>query len=77
MEAIRSSETSVLTKTTRRQIPEDDFLHSHRRENLKSYILQNSMEPEGSLPFLQELSIGPYPEPDESRPYHPILFPWD
>jgi hypothetical protein len=27
MEAIRSSETSVLTTTTRHQIPEDDFLH--------------------------------------------------
>jgi hypothetical protein len=37
MEAIRSSETSVLTKTTRRQIPDDGFLQSHRRENLKSY----------------------------------------
>jgi hypothetical protein len=37
MEAIRFSETSVLTKTTRRQTQEDDFLHSHRRENLKSY----------------------------------------
>jgi hypothetical protein len=37
MEAIRSSETSVLTKNTRRKIPEDVFLHSHRRENLKSY----------------------------------------
>jgi hypothetical protein len=37
MKAIRSSETSVLTKNTRRKIPEDGFLHSHRRENLKSY----------------------------------------
>jgi hypothetical protein len=31
---------SVLTKNTRRKIPEDGFLHSHRRENLKSYKLQ-------------------------------------
>jgi hypothetical protein len=33
MEAICSSETSVLTKNTRRKIPEDGFPHSHRREN--------------------------------------------
>jgi hypothetical protein len=38
MEAILSSETSVLIKTTRHQIPEDDFLRSHCRENFKSYI---------------------------------------
>jgi hypothetical protein len=28
----------VLTRDTRRNIPEDDILHSHRLENLKSYI---------------------------------------
>jgi hypothetical protein len=38
IEAIRSSDTSVLTRTTRRNITEDGILHSHRRENLKSYI---------------------------------------
>jgi hypothetical protein len=36
-----SSETSVLTRTTRRNIPEDTILHSHRRENLKSYTIIN------------------------------------
>jgi hypothetical protein len=38
MEVIPSSETSVLTIPTRRSTPEDCILHSHCRENLKSYI---------------------------------------
>jgi hypothetical protein len=38
MEAHRFSVTSVLTKTTRRNIPNDTILHSQRRKNLKSYM---------------------------------------
>jgi hypothetical protein len=38
-EAPGSSETSVLTRATRRNNPEDTILNSHRRENLKSYMV--------------------------------------
>jgi hypothetical protein len=31
-------ETTVLTRVTRRNLQEDAILHSHRRENLKSYM---------------------------------------
>jgi hypothetical protein len=37
VEALLSAETYVLKIATRRNIPEDDILHSHRCENHKSY----------------------------------------
>jgi hypothetical protein len=44
MEAIRSIETSVhFTGSTRRHIPEDGILHSHRYENLKSYMFNKNL----------------------------------
>jgi hypothetical protein len=38
MKATITSENTFLKTVTRRHIPEDDILHSHRYEILKSYI---------------------------------------
>jgi hypothetical protein len=43
-----SSETSIFKRVTRRNNPEDTILHSHRRENLKSYtclLFRNNLLP--------------------------------
>jgi hypothetical protein len=39
-EALSSPEALVSTSATRRNISEDTILHSHRRENLNSYIFK-------------------------------------
>jgi hypothetical protein len=40
MEALSTSETSILTRATRRNIPQDAILYSHRSENTKSYTAE-------------------------------------
>jgi hypothetical protein len=43
----------VLTRATRRNNPEDTILHSHRRENLKSYIIIEMFETENAALFTE------------------------
>jgi hypothetical protein len=54
-------ERKILYKNTARMLTITNFMELH------------FMEPDGSLPYSQGPSTGPYPEPDQSSPYHPIL----
>jgi hypothetical protein len=62
-EALSSSETSVLTRATRRDIPENAILHSHRRENLKSYIRSYKL-------LLPESLYDIFDSPHDQKPKH-------
>jgi hypothetical protein len=64
MEAIRSSETSVQsTRSTRRHISEDGILHSHRRENFKSYKETFNPGRPARSPSIYRLSYPGYADP--------------
>jgi hypothetical protein len=59
-EALSSSETSVLKRTTRRNIPDDTILRSHRRVKLRSYMKNSAtssgLEPPTFWPVAQYLN---------------------
>jgi hypothetical protein len=57
VEAICSSESSVLTIATMRNIPEDGVSHSHRRGNLKSHLVFLTPPHFWQIPALQFASL--------------------
>jgi hypothetical protein len=53
MEAIGPSEMSALTRGTQRNIPDVGILHSHRNENVKSYIYDGRLGCEYNAPSME------------------------
>jgi hypothetical protein len=73
------------TETLMKAVVERSYLHFITRTSEKDRLLSRSqmlllknfqyfMEPNGSILCSQEPATGPYLEPDESSPYHSILF---